>query len=77
MPMTMSTTGRLALWRGENASVAVRPATIAIPASTDMTKLPATYPVSNANARGRLRMTRTAAIAVGLVMAARMASGIR
>ena len=56
--------------------VAFSPATTAIPTNTDVTKLPITYALSSLTGRGRLRMTNTTAIAVGLVIADKTASGI-
>jgi uncharacterized membrane protein YkgB len=72
----MSKIGFPAPWLGVTREVAVSPATTAIPTTTDVIKLPITYALSNLTGRGRLRITNTAAIAVGLVIADRTASGI-
>jgi hypothetical protein len=60
----------------EPNDVALSPATTAIPTATDVTKLPITYPLRSLTGWGRLRMTITTAIAVGLVIADKTASGI-
>lgn len=74
--MLMSKIAMAAPLRLAPKDVALSPATTAIPTTTDVTKLPITYALSSLTGRGRLRVTNTTAIAVGLVIADKTASGI-
>lgn len=74
--MLMSKIEIAAPLRSVPKDVALSPATTPIPTNTDVTKLPITYALSSLTGTGRLRMTNTTAIAVGLVIADKTASGI-